>query len=162
MIKKFKEFESTSYIQSDVSTTFSDSRELIDWTETLRQNPTSQIGQKVNKLTPLYFKNLQRHLIRLYDEGEIDTIQDAENIILNESFHSSYDKYLKNKEFMKYFNKVKNRILELFPDHNVSNIDLLIDRIYTTYTLKYSIDDAVNKLYTSGYLYQFTTKGLDQ
>jgi len=80
----------------------------------------------------------------------------------NESFDSSYDKYLKDKEFMKYFNKVKNRILELFPDHNISNIDLLIDRIYTTYTEKYSVDDTVNKLYRSANLYKFTTKGLDQ
>jgi hypothetical protein len=80
----------------------------------------------------------------------------------NESFDSSYDKYLKDKEFMKYFNKVKNRILELFPEHNISNIDLLIDRIYTTYTEKYSVDDTVNKLYRSANLYKFATKGLDQ
>lgn len=102
-------------------------------------------------------------MIKKFKEFEFTSyIQSDENIILDESFHSSYDKYLKNKEFMKYFNKVKNRILELFPNYNVSNIDLLIDRIYTTYTLKYSVDDAINKLYISGYLYQFTTKGLDQ
>ena len=162
MIKKFKEFESTHYIQSDVATVFNDSRELLDWVDELKDNPNSEVGQKLNKLSPLYFKNIKRQLMRLYNDGEIDTIQDAENIILNESFHSSYDKYLKDKEFMKYFNKVKNRILELFPNHNMSNIELLIDKIYTCYTLKYSIEDTVNKLYRSADLYKFTTAGLDQ
>lgn len=75
---------------------------------------------------------------------------------------SEYDKYLKDKNFMKFFNKVKSKILSLFPNHNTSNIDLLINKIYDYYTEKYSVDDVVDKLYMSGYLYKFTTTGLDQ
>ncbi len=70
-------------------------------------------------------------------------------------FETEYDKYLKDKDYMKYFNKVKERILELFPTYNIGGIDLLIDKIYGCYIENYSIDDTVNHLYMTGNIFTF-------
>ena len=159
----------------DTGIDFQDSRDLLDWMDGLKDSSNPKIKDLVNNTNPLYFRGLQRRLIKLFDEGEIDTIEDAENAILNYEpkgkkelvlekriLHpTEYDVYLKDKEYMKYFNKVKAKIFELFPMHNESNIDLLIDKIYTCYTAKYSIEDAVNYLYIRGCLYSFTVRGND-
>ena len=112
-------------------------------------------------------------MIKLWDDGKLDTKEDAEAIILKDKLNvdnavlervlhpTEYDVYLKNKEYMKYFNKVKAKILELFPNHNEGNIDLLIDKIYFCYTENYSIEDAVNYLYIRRWLYSFTVTGRD-
>jgi hypothetical protein len=164
--------ESRSYgVQAEV-VTFQEVRDLLEWMENLRNIDNTAVRDKIGSMNPTYFRGLQRKLIRLYDEGEIDTSEDAERFILGEKqslteskrilHHNEYDKYLIDKEYMKFFNKVKAKILILFPDHNVSNIELLIDKIYTCYVQNYDVDDTVNKLYMSGDLYTFTTKGLDQ
>jgi hypothetical protein len=163
--------ESRDYGVQVETTTFHSVRDLLDWMENLKNIDNTAVRDKVNTLNPTYFKGLQRKLIKLYDEGEIDTSEDAERFILGEKqtltegkrilFPTEYDVYLKDKEYMKFFNKVKTKILILFPNHNISNIDLLIDKIYTYYTQNYDIDDTVNKLYTSGDLYSFWTSNLD-
>ena len=154
---------------------FQDSRALLDWMDGLKNSPNLEVKKKVTTMNPSLFRALQRQLIKLFDDGEIDTIEDAEDIILQDKLNvvnpvfeskrvlhpTEYDVYLKNKEYMVYFNKVKDMILELFPMHNISNIDLLIDKIYTCYVEKYSIEDTVNNLYMSGNLYTFTAKGND-
>ena len=76
-------------------------------------------------------------------------------------FETEYDNYLKDNEYMKYFNKVKERILELFPTYNTGGIDLLIDKIYGCYAENYSIDDTVNHLYMSGNLFTFYVSSND-
>lgn len=150
---------------------FDDVHELLNWIESLKNYNNSIIREKINSLNPTSLKVLQRKLIRLYDDAEIETDKDAIKFImgdvepLKESKrilnHTEYDKYLMDKEYMIFYNNVKDRILQLFPDHNISNIELLIDKIYTYYKLNYTIDDTVNKLYMSGYLYTFWVAALD-
>ena len=152
---------------------FQESMDLLNWLDTLKDSSNPEIKNAINSMNPFYFRTLQRILVKKFDDGELDTIEDAENIILKQKqpkelvtekrilFPTEYDKYLKDKEYMNYFNKVKDKILQLFPTHNIGNIDLLIDKIYTCYEQKYSIDDTVNKLYMSGDLYSFWVANLD-
>ena len=165
----------TEPVVDDTGIDFQDSRSLLDWMDGLKNSDNPEIKRKVTTMNPSFFRTLQRHMIKLFDEGEIDTIEDAEAIILkgkldvvnpvmesNRVLHpTEYDVYLKNKEYMKYFNLVKSKIFELFPMHNEGNIDLLIDKIYTCYTEKYSIDDTVNNLYRGGNLYSFWVSNND-
>ena len=163
--------ESRNYGVQVELVTFTDVRELLEWIENLKNSNNPQVREKVNSLNPTYFRSLVRQLIKLYDEGQIDNDEEAEKYILGQReviieskrilFDNDYDKYLKDKEFMKFFNLVKDKIVILFPNHNLSNIDLLIDKIYTYYIGKYDIDDTVNKLYMSGDLYQFWVVALD-
>ena len=174
--KYLEELQNESYQDVEEIETgidFQNSLDLLNWLDTLKDNSNPDIKNVINSMNPFYFRNLQRQLVKKFDEGELDTIEDAENAILKQKhpkelvlekrvLHATeYDVYLEDKEYMNYFNKVKDRILQLFPDHNISNIDLLIDKIYTCYTQKYSIDDAVNKLYRSGDLYSFWVANLD-
>ena len=153
---------------------FQDSMDLLNWLDTLKDSPNSEIKNAVNSMNPLYFRTLQRLLVKRFDEGELDTIEDAEKFILKQKepkkelvlekrvLHpTEYDVYLKDKEFMNYFNKVKDKILQLFPTHNISNIDLLIDKIHPCYLEKFEVDDTVNKLYMGGWLYSFWVSNLD-
>jgi hypothetical protein len=71
----------------------------------------------------------------------------------NESM--DWDDYSKNKDFMEFFNKVKNKILELFIDFKQPILETLIDTIYWCYIEKYSIMDTINYLHTNGDLYDF-------
>lgn len=70
------------------------------------------------------------------------------NEYVNES-KTTYDKYLMDEDFMKFFNKFKNRILELYPNHQQGVLDLMIDDVYTLYHENMSVDDVVNSLYKS-------------
>ena len=163
--------ESRDYGVQVETITFNDVRELLDWMDNLKDSNNLEIREKINSLNPTYYRALQRQIIKLYDEGQIDNDEEAEKYILGQReviteskrilYPTEYDTYLRDKEYMIYFNKVKNRILELFPDHNISNIDLLIDKIYTCYIENYTVDDTVNKLYMSGDLYNFWTVALD-
>lgn len=72
---------------------------------------------------------------------------------------SQYDKYLSDKEFMKYFNILKEKVLQLYPQIN-PNLELIIDKIYSFYQEKYEINDLINKLYFNGHILQF--KNIDQ
>jgi hypothetical protein len=83
-----------------------------------------------------------------------------EEYLLNET--TSYDKYLKDEKYMIFFKSFKNKVVELFPHYNTSNLDLLISNVYDYYKSGYDINDIVNKLYSDGFLYKFTTSGLDQ
>lgn len=60
---------------------------------------------------------------------------------------SSYDKYLKDTQFMKFFNKFKNRVLELYPIHSEAVIDLMIDTVYELYYDGFDVDSVVGQLY---------------
>lgn len=163
--------ESRDYGIQVENITFNDVRELLDWVENLKNSDNSKIREKINSLNPTYFRALQRKLIRLYDDAEIETDEDAIRYILDDVDslreskrilnHTEYDKYLKDKDYMNFYNKVKDRIIQLFPVHNISNIELLIDKIYTCYKQDYTIDDTVNKLYMSGDLYTFWVVALD-
>lgn len=162
--------ESRDYGTQVEVVTFNDVRELLDWMDNLKNIDNKDVREKVNSLNPTYFRALQRKLIKLYDEGQLDTTEDAEKYILGEKVvleskrilhHNEYDKYLTDKDFMNFYNKVKDRIIQLYPDHNISNIELLIDRIYTCYVQKYDVDDTIDKLYRSGGLYSFWTVALD-
>ena len=62
-----------------------------------------------------------------------------------------------NKEFKKYFNDIKNKIIELYPTYNLTNIDLLYDKIRECFYKNYNINDTVNYLYNRGWLFTFTT-----
>jgi hypothetical protein len=64
---------------------------------------------------------------------------------------SQYDKYLSDKEFMKYFNTLKGKVLELYPEIN-PNLELIIDRIYNLYFEGKNIDDAIHNLYYGGHI----------
>jgi len=68
---------------------------------------------------------------------------------------SQYDKYLSDEEFMKFFNKLKYKVLELYPQIN-PNLELVIDKIYALYFDDYEIDDVINSLYFDGHILQFT------
>ena len=176
-ILKFEQYleeltnESRDYGVEVEAKTFKDSRELLDWMDNLHDIDNHDVREKVRSLNPTYFRALQRKLIKLYDEGQIDTTEDAEKFILGEKqvldegkrilYHNEYDKYLKDKHYMNFYNKVKDRILQLYPDHNISNIELLIDKIYTCYVQKYDVDDTIDKLYRSADLYKFWTVALD-
>ncbi len=166
MIKKLRDFTINE------SVFFHSDEDILKWSEKLKDSLKPEIRSKINTLNDTYFRQLQRNLVRLFDAGEIDNSTDAEKVILKggeillESkkvlYHNEYDKYLTDKEYMKFFNQVKNKIIELDSRYNTGMIDLLIDKIYLCYTENYSVEDTVNKLYTSGSLYQFSTKGLDQ
>lgn len=64
-----------------------------------------------------------------------------------------YSKYLDNKEFMDYFNELKSKVQDLFPDMN-PNLELIIDQIYYYYEKKWLIDDTINRLYNDGKLFK--------
>jgi len=163
--------ESRDYGIQIETITFNDVRELLEWIDNLKNSDNPKIREKINSLNPTYFRALQRKLIRLYDDAEIETDEDAVKFILEDAevlkeskrilYHTEYDKYLKDKDYMNFYNKVKDRILQLFPTQNISNIELLIDKIYTCYIQKYTIDDTVNKLYMGGDLYSFWVSNLD-
>ena len=68
---------------------------------------------------------------------------------------SQYDKYLSDEEFMKYFNVLKDKVSELYPQIN-PNLELVIDRIYSYYKEDYLINDLINRLYFDGHILQFT------
>lgn len=68
--------------------------------------------------------------------------------------YSQYKKYLDDKEFMNYFNELNKRVKNLFPNYNL-NLELIIDKINSLYHEKYTIDDAINKLYLSGNIFKF-------
>ena len=166
MIKKLRDFT----INESVS--FHSVEDLLEWTEKLKNSLKPEIKNKINRLNDTYFRQLQKNLIHSFNEGEIENSIEAEKVILKEIevlaeskkvlYHNEYDKYLVDKEYMIFFNQVKNKIIELDPRYNTGIIDLLIDKIYQYYTEKYSVNDTINKLYNSGCLYQFSTKGLDQ
>ena len=68
--------------------------------------------------------------------------------------YSEYKKYLDDKEFIKYFNTLNQKVKELFPTYNL-NLELIIDKINWLYHEKYLIDDAINWLYYNGNMFQF-------
>jgi len=68
---------------------------------------------------------------------------------------SQYDKYLSDEEFMKYFNTLKAKVLELYPQIN-PNLELVIDKINALYFDDYEIDDVINSLFYDGHILQFT------
>lgn len=68
--------------------------------------------------------------------------------------YNQYKKYLDDKEFMNYFNELNKRVKNLFPNYN-PNLELIIDKINSLYYEKYTIDDAINKLYLSGNIFKF-------
>lgn len=73
----------------------------------------------------------------------------------NISESMSWGDYVKNKEFMIFYNKIKDKILELFVDYKQPILENLIDTIYWCYIEKYSIMDTINYLHTNGMLYDF-------
>lgn len=60
---------------------------------------------------------------------------------------SSYDKYLKNDEFMNFFNNYKKSVFELYPLHSEAVLDLQIDTVYELYNNGYDIDSVIGTLY---------------
>lgn len=68
--------------------------------------------------------------------------------------YNQYSKYLDDKEFMEYFNNLKEKVQELFPDYN-HNLELIIDKIYNLYEEELSIDDAINRLNLDGNLFKY-------
>ncbi|MFW6242971.1 MAG: hypothetical protein ACOC2W_02335 [bacterium] len=60
---------------------------------------------------------------------------------------SSYGMYLKDAKFMKFFNKFKNRVLDIYPIHSDSVIDLMIDTVYELYHDGFDVDSVVGQLY---------------
>ena len=74
--------------------------------------------------------------------------------------YNQYKKYLSDDKFMKYFNELNNKVKELFPNYSL-NLELIIDRINLLYHEKYSIDDAINKLYLDGYMFKFYSNNGD-
>ena len=64
---------------------------------------------------------------------------------------SQYDKYLSDKKFMKYFDDLKLKVLELYPEIN-PNLELVIDRVYNLYFEGKNIDDAIYSLYSNGHI----------
>ena len=68
---------------------------------------------------------------------------------------SQYDKYLSDEEFMKFFNTLKEKVLNLYPQIN-PNLELVIDRINALYEDDYEIDDVINSLFYDGHILQFT------
>jgi len=69
---------------------------------------------------------------------------------------SQYDKYLSDKEFMKYFNTLKDKVLSIYPEIN-PNLELIIDKIYSFYDEDWLIDDLINKLAIDGNLFSITS-----
>ena len=69
--------------------------------------------------------------------------------------YSQYDKYLSDKKFMKYFDALKLKVLELYPEIN-SNLELVIDRVYNLYFEGKNIDDAIYSLYSDGHIIKLT------
>ena len=70
--------------------------------------------------------------------------------------YNQYKKYLDNEKFMKYFHELNDKIKEYFPQYNL-NLELIIDKIYLLYFERYTIDDAINKLYLDGKIFTFTS-----
>ena len=68
---------------------------------------------------------------------------------------SQYDRYLSDEEFMKFFNTLKEKVLNLYPQIN-PNLELVIDRINALYEDDYEIDDVINSLFYDGHILQFT------
>lgn len=68
---------------------------------------------------------------------------------------SQYDKYLSDKEFMEYFNTLKNKVASIYPEIQ-SNLELVIDKIYAFYKEDYLIDDLINRLVVDGNVVHFT------
>lgn len=68
---------------------------------------------------------------------------------------SQYDKYLSDEEFMKFFNKLKAKVLDLYPQLN-PNLELVIDKVAALYVDNYELDDVINSLYFDGHILQFT------
>ena len=60
---------------------------------------------------------------------------------------SSYDKYLNDAKFMEFFNKFKNRVLELYPIHSEAVLDLMIDTVYELYYDGFDVNSVVGQLY---------------
>lgn len=68
---------------------------------------------------------------------------------------SQYDKYLSDKKFMEYFDTLKLKVLELYPEIN-PNLELVIDRVYNLYFEGKNIDDAIYDLYYGGHIIKLT------
>ena len=68
---------------------------------------------------------------------------------------SQYDKYLSDEEFMKYFNTLKDKVSSIYPEIQ-SNLELVIDKIYSFYYEGYLIDDLINRLVMDGNVVHFT------
>ena len=68
--------------------------------------------------------------------------------------YNRYEEYLSNEKFMEYFNNLKSKLAELFPDTNFG-LDAMVDNIYHYYETKSSIDDTINDLYYKGKLFNF-------
>lgn len=67
---------------------------------------------------------------------------------------NQYKKYLNDDNFMDYFNKINNKVKVIFP-YIDPNLELVIDKINLLYYEKYTIDDAINKLYLDGNILKF-------
>jgi len=67
---------------------------------------------------------------------------------------NQYSKYLDDEEFMKYFNEIKKRVTNLFPDYQL-NLELIIDQIYFYYESKWLIEDTINRLNADGKFFQY-------
>ena len=63
-------------------------------------------------------------------------------------------KYKADKEFLSYFNKVDERLKELYPMFDL-DLDVIIEHIYEQYNRKQEIDDCLNELYFGGLLFSF-------
>jgi len=74
--------------------------------------------------------------------------------------YNQYRKYLSDKKFMKYFNELNDKVKELFPNYNL-NLELIIDKINLLYHEKYTIDNAINKLYLDGHMFKFYSNNGD-
>jgi len=70
--------------------------------------------------------------------------------------YSQWDKYLSDKEFMKYFEELKAKVLSIYPEIN-PNLELVLDKIYYYYQKEDLIDDLINKLVFSGNVVHFTS-----
>jgi len=67
---------------------------------------------------------------------------------------NQYKKYLGDHKFMSYFNEINDKVKNMFP-YIDPNLELVIDKINLLYHEKYTIDDAINKLYLSGNIFKF-------
>jgi len=68
---------------------------------------------------------------------------------------NQYNDYFSDKDFVEYFNILKAKVSQLYPQIN-PNLELIIDRIFSFYKENYLIDDLINRLYFDGHILQFT------
>ena len=68
--------------------------------------------------------------------------------------YNQYDRYLSDKKFMEYFNELKVKVSELFPEIN-PNLELVIDKVYLYYYEGFTLDMLINRLYFEGNIVQF-------